>query len=102
MNDNFNVEGHFDDLVEQKLGSYVYVLLDPRDNKPFYVGKAGGRESRGNRRVLAHFEDARSNKSDIQSRKINRIREIWSSGREVHWEIIAHNLGSEEEALRKV
>lgn len=100
MTSKFNIESYFDDLVEQKLGSYVYVLLDPRDGKPFYVGKAGGFENRGNRRVLAHFEEARAASSTSAGRKIELIREIWNSGKEVEWEIIAHNLGSQEAALK--
>lgn len=38
-----NAEPNFDRLVEDKLGSHVYVLTDPTDQKkgyqPFYIGK---------------------------------------------------------------
>ncbi len=41
-----NAEPNFDRLVEDKLGSHVYVLTDPTDQKkgyqPFYIGKGGG------------------------------------------------------------
>lgn len=28
----------FDEKTQQALGHYVYMLIDPRNNKPFYVG----------------------------------------------------------------
>lgn len=30
------------DQVASELGRYVYVLVDPRDSRPFYVGKGQG------------------------------------------------------------
>ena len=33
------------------LGSYVYVYIDPRDDKPFYIGKGKGG------RLFAHLDD---------------------------------------------
>jgi hypothetical protein len=50
---------------------YVYLLIDPRDNKPFYVGKGRGS------RVMHHEAEARTGKI---SAKCSRIREIWSNG----------------------
>jgi hypothetical protein len=32
----------FPTLVQERLGYYVYVLIDPRVNRPFYVGKGKG------------------------------------------------------------
>jgi hypothetical protein len=29
----------FDENTSQKLQYYVYALIDPRDKKPFYIGK---------------------------------------------------------------
>ena len=34
----------FDEKTCQVLKYYVYMLLDPRDNKPFYIGK--GKDNR--------------------------------------------------------
>lgn len=42
---------YFDSLVSEKLGHYVYVLIDPASNQPFYVGKGGGKDGRGNQRL---------------------------------------------------
>lgn len=36
----------------------------------------------------------------IQEKKIELIREIWNSGKEVEWEIIAYSIGSQEAALK--
>lgn len=49
---------------------YVYTLVDPRDGNVFYVGKGCGK------RVHAHERDAL--KASEWSRKVSRIREIWS------------------------
>lgn len=54
-----NIHPEFDNLVTTKLGHYVYLLRDPKDHAPFYVGKGGGKVSDGNERVLDHFKEAR-------------------------------------------
>jgi hypothetical protein len=71
----------------EKLGHYVYMLLDPRDGRPFYVGK--GIDGR----CLDHFEE----KSEGQ--KVAKINEIKAAGLEPHVEIIRHGLGSDQEAF---
>lgn len=38
--------------VSKKLGSYVYLYIDPRDGVPFYVGKGTGN------RCFAHLSAA--------------------------------------------
>lgn len=48
--------------------SYVYTLVDPRNNLPFYVGKGSGR------RCFFHSWEARN--SDKQTPKLNKIRKI--------------------------
>ena len=60
---------------------YVYQLIDPRTNKPFYIGKGKGK------RIDAHEKEARSN---IISPKCNMIREIESSGLKIIKEIIKY------------
>lgn len=50
------------------MNSYVYLLIDPRNNLPFYVGK-GTR-----RRCYFHMWEARN--SAKQSPKLNKIRKI--------------------------
>lgn len=60
---------------------YVYELVDPRDGSVFYIGKGKGR------RVAAHEAEARGGK---QSRKCDRIREIWGDGLQVQRRIVKH------------
>ena len=68
------------DVIE-KIGYYVYRLIDPRDGQTFYVGKGKGN------RVFAHVNDALNgnydNDEDDVSNKIKQIREIRNAGLEV-------------------
>lgn len=74
----------FSPSVEEKIGAYVYALIDPRDGKPFYIGK-------GNcNRLFAHVEDASI--STTESAKYCKIREIESSGNTVVHIVIRHGL----------
>jgi hypothetical protein len=50
--------------VTKILKSYVYVYIDPRNGKPFYIGKGKGN------RLFAHLKD----QSDIE--KVAQIAEI--------------------------
>lgn len=47
-----NKEKAFKQSVIESLKSYVYVLVDPRDNRIFYVGKGTGN------RVYQHVQAA--------------------------------------------
>jgi hypothetical protein len=58
---------------------YVYKLVDPRDGKPFYIGK--GTDDR----YAAHVKEA---KKGLVSRKCDRIREILAANLEVQVEIV--------------
>jgi hypothetical protein len=80
--------------VAERLGPfYVYALIDPRNNKIFYIGKGTGK------RLLDHGHRAHLiAESRTESAKISRIREIRSIGCEPHIDIIHHGL-SESEAL---
>ena len=62
--------------LQAKSRWYVYELIDPRDQAVFYVGKGTGK------RVDAHEAEAAS-QSQVCSRKLNRIRDIWQSGASV-------------------
>lgn len=75
----------------EKLGYYVYVLIDPRDNKIFYVGK--GKGNRINQHLIGALDELTS-----ETDKIKKIREIQSLGLEVGLDIIRHEL-SEKEAF---
>ncbi|MEJ8475890.1 LEM-3-like GIY-YIG domain-containing protein [Roseibium algae] len=88
----------FDSLVTEKLGHYVYVLIDPETRHPFYVGKGGGRQGNGNLRVCDHFTEA-AQETGGETEKNKRIRKIWADDRDVEWRIVRSGLQSEEEAL---
>jgi hypothetical protein len=74
--------------VADRLGYYVYLYSDPRNGKPFYVGK--GQRSR----VLAHLS------AEAESQKVAMLAELALAGREPTIDILAHALKDEETALR--
>lgn len=82
---------NFSQKVREELKFYVYCLVDPRDQKIFYVGKGCGD------RVFAHACNALED-GCVNTDKIEKIREIIESGRKVKHYIIRHKL-TEEDAL---
>lgn len=95
-----NQERPFDNNINIELGYHVYALFDPENGEIFYVGKAGGKEGRGNARVLSHFEEARNRDVNAEnSAKIRKIHEIWRRGQDVEWKILRSGLASESEAF---
>ncbi|MGH3570375.1 MAG: hypothetical protein ACRDUW_00850 [Pseudonocardiaceae bacterium] len=85
--------------VAEQLGNYVYVLVDPRDSMPFYIGKGIGV------RMLQHGIDAAqlsapgSEDNDETSRKIARINIIRATGAEpVIW-VLRYSMGTEYTAV---
>lgn len=95
--ENRNKQTDFDACQTEILKCYVYGLFDPRDGEPFYIGKAGGKDARGNARVLAHFEEARTSKR--VSSKVARIREIWDCGEDIVWKILRSGMDTDAEAF---
>ena len=63
----------FNQNVIEELNYYVYCIINPRDNKIFYVGKGKGE------RVLNHVQCALTDSSD--NPKSDIIREIEKIGR---------------------
>jgi hypothetical protein len=73
---------------------YVYELVDPRTNQPFYIGK--GRDDRAARHIRL-----RNAKSSMQSNphKANRIKQIIDAGHLVQIKVIG-SFVDEEEAFK--
>lgn len=79
----------FSEEVCEKLGNYVYRLIDPRNGETFYVGKG-----RGNR-VFQHARDldgALEEESQFLGNKLERIRAIRSAGLSVIHVIHRHEI----------
>jgi hypothetical protein len=74
--------------VAQQLGYYVYLYIDPRSGKPFYVGKGQGE------RALSHLS------AHSESRKTRTLKELRSENLEPRLDIRAHGLPDEETAFR--
>jgi hypothetical protein len=74
--------------VAEYLGWYVYLYVDPRNEKIFYVGKGKGK------RILAHFDDPRD------SDKTRTISELAAAGLRPRLDMLAHGLKDEETAFR--
>ncbi len=81
--------------VAARLGSYVYLLIDPRTGRAFYVGR--GKGDRCHRHVAA----ARTTDADARGRHValDRIREAESTGRPVRIDILRHGLSPAEARL---
>jgi hypothetical protein len=72
--------------MAEKLGYYVYLYVDPRNGKVFYIGK--GKDER----CLDHLFE------DDDHPKVQRIRDIFAAGLEPRIEMLAHGLRTEQEA----
>lgn len=69
------------------LKSYVYVYIDPRNGRPFYIGKGKGD------RLIAHLKDR------IDSKKVMTIRALQKIGREPQIVILRHGMSDDQAAL---
>jgi uncharacterized protein len=78
----------FSEEVKNKIGLYVYRLIDPRNGETFYVG-----QGRGNR-AFQHVEEATAfgASDDIGSLKVKRIKAIKSAGLRVGYVIHRHDI----------
>tara|TARA_B100000925_G_C21828241_1_gene395977 strand:- start:12 stop:716 length:705 start_codon:yes stop_codon:yes gene_type:complete len=78
----------FDEITSERLQYYVYTLVNPKTNIPFYIGKGNGN------RVFMHKEDAL--KGDEKTLKLDTIRDLKSQGLSVNHIIIRHGLTEKE------
>jgi len=83
--------------VVAKLGAYVYLLVDPRSGRPFFVGR--GRGDRCHRHIQAARDGASSDGGPSKYQLLNRIREAEADGRPVRVEILRHGLTPDEADL---
>jgi uncharacterized protein len=75
--------------VAKILKSYVYVYIDPRNGKPFYIGKGKGN------RMFSHLQA----KSEIEKKKVLKIEEIQRNGKQPRIEILRYGLSDLEAHL---
>lgn len=88
--DSFPVE------VAERLGWYVYRLIDPRNGETFYVGKGkGNRIFQHARAALAASED-----EDREDLKLQQIKEITSAGLPVLHVVHRYGIESERTAFQ--
>jgi hypothetical protein len=73
--------------ISAVLKSYVYVYTDPRDGRPFYIGKGQGN------RLFAHLDDT------AETEKTDTISAIRKSGQEPQIDILRYGLTDAEAAL---
>lgn len=66
---------------------YTYMLVDPRNNAPFYVGKGQGRR--------CHFHVWEARNTNLQSPKLNKIRKIERLGLSILVQKIEENVTDE-------
>ena len=67
---------------------YVYILIDPRDNQVFYIGKGTAN------RIKHHEYEARN--TDKNSKKLNKIRKIESLGLRIVSKRVENNISDSD------
>lgn len=78
----------FPKSIRDKLKHYVYLYIDPRDDKVFYVGKGQGN------RAFAHLSE------DSEKEKVKKIDDIRCAGFQPRIEILVHGIEDESTAKK--
>lgn len=73
----------FPEKAKEELKHYVYVYIDPRTKKPFYIGKGQGD------RAFSHLDDK------SESEKVRKIEEIRKSHKQPEIKILTYGLDAE-------
>lgn len=87
MNKEESMSNGFSEKAKEELKHYVYVYIDPRNKKPFYIG-----EGQGNR-AFDHLEDK------TESEKVKRIADIRKHNKQPIIQILTYGFEDEETAL---
>lgn len=74
---------------KQEAKYYVYALIDPRDGKPFYIGKGSGKRHAHH---VYEWNSWKSSGGHRNQRKLARISEIHAAGLSVSVEILEKDL----------
>lgn len=78
--------------VSQRLGNYVYRLIDPRNGQTFYIGKGNG--NRVFQHAMGAIQEEDENEDEL-SNKNKRILDIKNDGLEVLYVIHRHEIPDE-------
>ncbi len=97
-------ETRFAPGVADQLGTYVYLLVDPRTGRPFHVGR--GRGDRCFRHVAAARGDVASADGEADGAAgttdfagLDRIRQVENHGRPVRIDVLRYGLSPDEARL---
>lgn len=82
----------FSTAIIEKIGYYIYCLVDPRNNNIFYIGKGLGN------RVFQHAKGALVSNIN-ENDKISLINDIHKNGLTPLYYILRHNIQNEQQAL---
>ncbi|MGX2982737.1 LEM-3-like GIY-YIG domain-containing protein [Helicobacter sp. 23-1045] len=80
----------FSNEVCEKLGHYVYGLIDPRNGRYFYIGKGQGN------RIFQHIKEAQNMGENAEKDKHKIINQIKQENLEVMHLILRHGLSAKE------
>lgn len=85
-------------IQPEKLGGFVYGLLDPTTNQIFYIGLGGGKGGQGNNRPDGHLQEAEKaiKAGHPLSTKQAVIKKIWDERKEPKLIIIRKKLSPQD------